>query len=261
MNRDIPHGLEELSTEQLDRLLQTELGKERIDRTQLVEILHVLEEREAEKPRVLNEEVRRAWENYRNAQKRSTANRPWLQAVKAAAVVVAVSALLLSAPAVAGSGFLQMIGRWTADIFHFSGTPEESAVPEDYVFETDNPGLQKVYEAACEMGIQHPVVPMWLPEEFELVQLDTYINDDFLAAEFKTSTDILSITIRKQKEPTDFTKDEENVVKYTRCAVDYFIVKNEDEIKIMWMAGMNACLISVSAHNLDTYKVIHSIYK
>ena len=46
---------------------------------------------------------------------------------------------------------------------------ERNEQPE-YVFETDHPGLQQIYDAVVEMGVTEPVVPMWVPEGYDLVE-------------------------------------------------------------------------------------------
>lgn len=263
MNKENPRRFKELSTEELDNLLNTELEKEKIDRTTVIEILRTLEEREADKPVELTEEVVRAWESYQNAPRRKSTivRKHSLWITRVAAIFVVISVLLVSIPAVAGLGFFETIAQWTADIFKFSGTPIKTEVPEDYVFETDNPDLQKVYDAVCEMGIKHPVVPMWLPKGYTLIRLAWFEENDSFVAEFRDGSEELVFSVRKGKQlETSFTKDDGYVEEYTKGTVKHYIVKNEIETKIAWVAGDRLGNISCSAQDINVHDIINSIY-
>ena len=166
--------IEQMSTEQLDEMLQHELEKESVDESAVHLIMEVLEKRDQDIPVEINPQIAAAWEKYQtraSVQSRVKFSfRSW--PVRIAAAVAVVIALALAMPQSAeAEGFWERLSRWTDSIFEFFA-PGDEVVAQEYVFKTDNPGLQQVYDAVTALGITDPVVPMWLPEGYELLQCE-----------------------------------------------------------------------------------------
>ena len=94
--------LEQLSTKQLDEMLQTELQKEAVDENAIRVILRVLRERETEMPVEVNEAAENAWVKY-SAQSAQYHAKKWGWAWRAATVTVILGAILLIAPTTANA--------------------------------------------------------------------------------------------------------------------------------------------------------------
>ena len=79
-----------------------------------------------------------------------------------ASVLVAITLLFALLPTQANAEtWWERLARWSDDFFSFFN-PNESEMTEDvYIFQTDNEGLQQVYDKVVELGITEPVVPMW----------------------------------------------------------------------------------------------------
>ena len=181
--------IEQMSTEQLDEMLLHELEKDSVDGSAVALIMEVLEKRDQNAPVEINPQVAAAWEKYQThapVQRRPKFSfRSW--PVRIAAAVAVVIALALAVPQNAeAEGFWERLSRWTESILEFF-TPGDEMAEQGYVFETDNPGLQQVYDMVTALGITDPVVPMWLPEGFELLQCEVTEtpSKSFVYARFK----------------------------------------------------------------------------
>ena len=179
-NTSLRERLEPMSTAELDALLQAELHREPPDKETLLVLVELLKQREAGNPVQVTPEIEEAWTAYRRDmdkldRKYSRRRRVsvWLARAASVAVIVGVLLAALVPQSAQAESFWKRLARWTDSIFEFINPGAEESEPEEYVFRTDNPGLQQVYDAVVEMGVTEPVVPMWLPEGYELVELTT----------------------------------------------------------------------------------------
>ena len=162
--------LEQLETAALDDLLQAELAKESPDPDSVRLIVSVLEERDAAAPAPVTAGEKAAWQRYRERmaglRRKPVSARRWL--ATAASVVLVLGLLFTVVPQQAeAETFWEMLQRWSSTVLvYFSGEGKKAEI--EYIFETDNPGLQQVYNAVVELGVTDPVLPMWLPEEYTL---------------------------------------------------------------------------------------------
>ena len=259
--------IEQMSTEQLDEMLLQELGKEPVDESAVRLIMEVLEKREQDTPVEVNKQIEAAWERYQAqtpVQKRprfSFGGWP----VRVAAVVAVITALIFAVPQdVEAEGFWERLTRWTDSIFEFFAPGESKQVDAEYVFETDNPGLQQVYDTVTALGITDPVVPMWLPEGYELVECE--VNESysktFMYARFKdgVGTITLDSAIRNTESPRQYSKDEANTKKREIAGVVHNILHNNDRWTAAWVKDRLECAIYIDCQEETLYKIIKSIY-
>lgn len=158
--------VEQLPTPKLDEMLQAELKKSPADPNAVRLILAVLEEREANEPVEMDDQTKLAWERYQNrleeikpqAKPVRHLRRRWLIPVAAMLAVVITCIIPMQANA---ETFREMLTRWKQDILEFFD-PSEKVIPKELVFKTDNEGLQQIYDAALEIGVEEPLIPMWL---------------------------------------------------------------------------------------------------
>ena len=260
-------GWKQTPTEELDQILQAELEKEHPNEEVVLPILHELEEREKDIPIKKTPEVLAIQNKLRKhdtSSKQSIHKRRWLAGI-AAAIAVICLVIMISTPTTQAESILDILFRWTNSIFEFF-TPEQDASnpPVEIVFETDNPGLQQLYDKVTELGVTESVVPMWLPEGFTLSELKERPMAGGIRAhgEFENSGDIILITYRIS---TDISpkveKEEASVELFEFGDVGHFIVENEGMLSVTWTLNGVECVINANVSKEDIYTIIKSIYR
>ena len=261
------NGWSEVPTPELDKLLQLELQKEEPNEEVVLGIMRVLQEREAQKTVEVTEDIQDAWERYREKAakpKKSSRKQVWLVRVAAAAVIGIV---ILAMPRTVGAeSLLDAFFRWTESIFEFF-TPEQDATKPsfEYVFKTDNPGLQQVYDKVTELGATEPVVPMWLPKGFELTELKSIrmSDGDKVYAFFRSNSRSIALSYRISVgiRAFEYEKEGSGVEAYEASEVCHFIMDNGENISVTWTVDGVECCITTDLEKEKVYKLIDSIYR
>lgn len=260
--------LEKLPSEQLDRMLHEELSKDIKDAKLILALSQILEEREPDMP---NPNVQEAWQTFVErynteiveapAQQKKSPYR-WIGGLAAAiAIFFLVS---FGIPKVAGyDNIIKLIASWTDDFFYLSA-PDEPPVQNEYVFETDHPGLQQVYDAVVELGITDPVVPTWLPEGYELVELTEFPTEDGekLHATFMRLDDDLVLYFRTSYNPvrSGFPKDKCDVESVEIGGHSVSLYSNNEKTVAIWRVGSIECFLSCAEEKSTTVSIVKSIY-
>ena len=260
--------LKTMPTQDLDEMLQAELHKENIDDDLVQLILEVLEKRETDRPVEINAEVTAAvnkYTTYLDGLEKAPAKptRKWSVMLKVASVLLVAGLLLFAVPqTVQAESFFEMLARWTDSIFEFFSPGDDNKQPE-YVFETDHPGLQQIYDAVVELGVTDPVVPMWVPEGYELknVKTDEWPTETTLYADLRKDESCITITIilRNEGVPFQHSKDIQNVETHEIAGVKHYVMSNYDEITATWIIDCVECSIVTDCQG-DYYKILESIY-
>lgn len=259
--------LEKLSTLELDTLLRKELDSDTPERETVLLVLSILEDRDPTDSDNRPAGAEEAWERLLNRPQQSDSKMPklgrkpakWLGAVAAAVLVIV---LLVTVPqSVGAENIFQIIGRWTRDIFNLSDGSARQ-VQDDYVFQTDHEGLQQLYDAVVAQGITEPVVPMWIPEGYVLVEfkvmspsIDTKIYAQFLNGEHYIQ---FVIENRNSDTKNKYPKDDINVDLYEYKGICYYIFSNEDTHKAIWDVGAE-CLLATNDTDQVLYNILNSI--
>lgn len=257
----------EMPTAQLDEVLQQELRKENPAEEVVLGILRVLQEREENCSVEVSEEIHDAWVQYSErtaTPKKINRKRMWFMSVAAAVVFCIV---ILTIPQTVGAeSVLDVFFRWTESVFEFfNPEQDEPKPPTEYVFQTDNPGLRQIYDKVTELCVTEPIVPMWVPEGYELVELKTaeipngskvyarlQLNGISIAMVYQISADIM---------PTLYEKEKTAIEAYEFSNVCYFIMDNDQNVSITWTVNGAECFISADLEREDIYQIIRSIYK
>lgn len=260
--------LEQMPTRELDEMLQAELRNEKLDDDLVRLILDVLETRETGHPVENNEEITAAVEKYAaylEGVKEPPARpaRRWGILLKVASILVVVGLLTFVVPQAANAeSFFEMLARWTDSVFEFFNPSEPNDQPE-YVFETDHPGLQQIYAAVVELGITDPVVPMWIPEGYELsnIKVDKWPAEDTIFAEFRNDeySIAFSIILHNNETPYQHAKDPQNVQECEIAGNKHYVFENDGEIIATWSAESIECVIATDCQE-DIHKILRSIY-
>jgi len=267
-NKTCPYqGWQQMPTEELDQILQAELEKEHPNEEVVLPILRELEEREKDIPVEKTPEVLEILEKlskHNTSSKPSIHKRRWFAGIAAAAAVVCIAVVSVS-PTVRAESLLDVLFRWTSSVFEFF-TPDQDASnpPVEIVFETDNPGLQQLYDKVTELGVTEWVVPMWLPEGFELSGLkdSPMPGGTKVFCNFENSGNDISITYRISTGITGkIEKEETGVELFEFGKIGHFIVENEDTISATWTVDGVECLLNANIAKEDFYSIIKSIYR
>lgn len=242
----LPQKMECCSDQELKNLLYGELDKEQPDRKTALRILEELEQREDQKQK---------------CNKRKVSKSIW----KAAIAAVVVLAFVFGAPPVFGAeNIFQLIGGWTKDLFALHSPNETQQLESEYVFKTDNPGLQQLYDAVSAYGISERVVPTWLPEGFQLVELkeSSEMNGPSLLAVFVRGNDsvILSLNAFGTDLHNKYPKNEETVIVHDVAGVKHYLVLNEGYWNAVWTADATECALVATLDIETIYCIINSIY-
>lgn len=257
----------EMSTAQLDVRLQRELKKENPEAEVVLGILHVLQDREADCPAQITEEVGAAWEKYKEKtaqQKKNTRRRVWFASVAAAVVICMV---IMAMPQTVGAeSIFDRFFRWTESVFEFFTPGLEKPKPSAaYVFQTDNAGLQQVYGKVTELGVTAPIVPMWVPEGYELTELKItpmpnsskvyailQLEDKAIILTYRVSADIIA---------SQHEKEDSAVEAYEYMNVHHFVMDNDENVSVTWVVDGAECSLSTGLEKEDVYEIIKSIYR
>ena len=136
---------------------------------------------------------------------------------------------------------------------------------EDYVFETDNPGLQQVYDAVVELGVTIPAVPMWLPEGYELAEItieETRIKQ-YVYARFLNNTQecSLKINILNGEAAKDYFKNDVDIQNHESAGMFHSLVRNMEVWAVSWRKDNIECSIFIDCQTDVLHEIIESIYR
>ena len=261
--------LEQLTTEQLDDLLNGELEKETPDGDKVRLILSILWEREKELPVQLTPKAENAWNTYKArtarldaAEKRAVKLRRW--GLRVASMAMILFCLLCAVPQKAEADSLfDKLARLTDSIIEFFSPGLENDNLIDYEFVTSNPGLQQVYDAVVELGVTDPVVPSWLPEGYELVECKKNIISQkiSLAAVFSNGTSefIYNIDIFDLDVSHKYQWDGTTVSVYEHCCNKYTLMQNNGRWAAVWFTDGAECFITLDCQEDTLYRILESI--
>ena len=256
-----------METPQLDSLLLEELRKEVPSAQRIRLISSILKERDRELAPQIDDNARRAWEAYLEKSVR-VKPKPWRMKpilVKAASLILVLLTLMALLPQKAeASNFFQRIIAWTEDVFSFASSQEETAPQEAYVFRTDNPGLQQVYDQVVELGITDPVVPMWLPEGYELGDFELIENPTktYLTATFSNGQigAVYQLRIYSDNVTSAYYKDGDIILEMEKCGITHTILRNQALLTAVWTADNIEGSIFIDCPEDTLIQIIESIY-
>lgn len=266
-DRDFREALRHISTQELDAILQEELRTVPVDRGSVKIILGELKEREKNSPVKNGAESGKAWIRYlsklRNDERSERGNSNRLVKGMAAALLIVFLLAWLPQEA-AAKGFFERISRWTNEFLELFSPDEVNENQYEYVFVTDNPGLQQVHDAVVEMGVTGPAVPMWLPDGYELVELKKYsarantsLYVRFANGEQET---VWQLDIYSDNTTRKIYKSEKSVAEYEFMGTLFQIVNNEESKLICWSQKNYELFFLVDYPEEVIYQIIHSIF-
>lgn len=259
--------LETLSADELRTMLHAETEKDVPDDDLVLSILHILEDREPEVLDTGSGKEKAAWKLFQKRVRARRKGRLMLKSnlLRVASVLLVICLLFAMVPQQAeANSWWQRLTKWTDEFFGFFRHEEDTFRLEEYVFETDNPGLQQVYDAVVKMGVTIPAVPMWLPEGYELAELTTeetpvkkYIHARFLN---NGNVCVLQINLLSTEGFKDYFKTELPVQEYEIGGVIHSIICNTENWSVTWTKDNIECAIFIDCSENVLYEIIESIY-
>lgn len=259
-------SLERLDTASLDELLRLELERETPDADVVRLIMSILEQRDRETPREMTPRDAQAWQRYQQRMASIGGNpKPFPHWITAAASLVVIIGLLFAVvPQQAqAETFWQMIQRWSSAVLDFLGA-EDQFRQTDYVFETDNPGLQQVYDAAVDVGISDPVVPMWLPAQSELAEIVIQKTPALQSVRTRFSHQgreiLYKLDMYMGETAHEYYIDDTHVETYERNGTTYNISQNADWWVVIWTKDNIECFLTLDCQEDTLRRILESIY-
>lgn len=258
--------LEKLPTSQLDAMLQEALRREPVEEDTVRLILSVLEDRDEETDEDPGPEAAEAWEAYLENTENVLPEPPrrgkWV--IRAASVVVVASVLFVLLPQEASARvFFDRIICWTEEFFE-QLSPNDNRTPEEYVFTTDDPGLQQLYDAVTELGVTQPVVPMWIPEGYTLTECKAHsaLSEKSVFGFFVNGTSGLGfrVVVYDENISSRYYKGEEDVTQFEKNGIVHNIMRNDNSWVVVWVRENIECSITIDCQEDELYKMIRSIY-
>lgn len=262
--------LEQMSDQQLNALLHQALQKEPVDGEFVRLVLQVLEDREPDNEPEIDETCNTAWKNFKihceedrtcMAAEKPAKNRSWV--LKAATVAAILAMLVFVAPAVSGAGnVVEMFGHWTSSIFDFFNP---DAVQPAYVFKTEHQGLQQVYDAVTELGITQPVVPMWIPEEYELVEIKNINTPTKVKVYAILAKDesiiVITVELCGTNAPHKYETEDAQTTEVEIGEITHYIERNDGAYVAVWFRDNLECSLTADCQEDTLLEVLKSIYK
>lgn len=266
----VRENLEQMPTERLDELLNAELEREDPDGNVVRLILGILWEREKDMTVEVTPKMEEAWAKYQRniAKLASTEKRPrkfrgWI--VKAASMAAILCLLIFAIPQQAeAESLFEKLARLTDSIVEFFSPGMGNDNTTEYVFETDNPGLQQVYDAVVALGVTEPVVPMWLPEGYELVECKTDETSKKKSLSTNLKNEDTEVVVKYDMYNTDvsheYHRENEQFVEYETAGVKHIIMRNNDRWVVIWFTESLECFLTLDCQEDTLYRILDSIY-
>lgn len=263
---DLRKEWEKLSTPDLEAMLQTELEKQVPDDDVVLLLLRILESREPDQLPELTDREKAAFELYkqrvRSRRKKRFFLPRWLSVAACGAVILGMLFTVMPQKAEAET-FWEMLQRLSDTVFEFFSREEKFSV-EGYPFQTDNPGLQQVYDAVVELGITDPMMPMWLPDGYEMVQLESKDTPMLKGMWARFSCEKGEIVYRLNVfdgEPAhQVYRDDAYYDSYERNGITFHITQNNDRWTVVWSKENIECLLTLDCQEDTLRRILKSIY-
>lgn len=263
--------LEQMTTEALRDMLDQELHADPVNDDAVRMLLSILRERRKNVTVEITPNLERAWEKYQRdtdeiwkGSRRSRTIRSWVTRAAAAAAVLAVLLVPIVPHETGAESLWEALVRWTTEIVEFFGPEDNTHRIVPYQFQTDNPGLQQVYDAVVDLCVTDPVVPMWLPEGYELVELEiienpakTRVHSRFLHLDNET---VFCVDIYNTDVSRMYQKDDIDAKIYEHSGVLHQILQNYENYSVVWSRNNVECLLVIDCQEDILDEILKSIY-
>ena len=265
--KQLDKDLEGLSTTDLEAMLREEVGREEPDDEAVLSLLHILEKREGVLPTELSDREQEALDRYRQKRKKVHGvlhMRGWL--TLAASLILVVTILFSTIPQDVNAesiwGMLQRIGDTVVE--YLSPDEHYHGLEDEYVFVTDHPGLQKVYDSVVELGITEPVVPMWIPDGYHLERIKVAEAPMTVGVSVWFSNNqselIYKMEIYVGEPAHQYYKDDTHYEIWELNGAYYHVSQKNEWWSVVWERENTECFLALDCQEEDLWRILDSIY-
>jgi len=182
--------------------------------------------------------------------------------VAAAAVVAVFVAVPFTASALRWDEIWNAVATWAKETFSF--VSEGQPTPTEPVIE-DERSYDALQELLAETDQDSDIVPTWIPNGYMLQDIrvdETPMQKNYMAF-YTCGEKELKISIRSymaaDPEKLEITEDIQEI--YTVAGVEYYIISNFDQLRVVWISGSYECNISGDLTVEEMKQMIDSIGK
>lgn len=267
-----------MTTEELEQILRLDASApegEESDTESLLYVMGVLANRR--KKNSTGKTALEAWEsfqqNYLSEAEESPEHRhkptsgrtapPWLgRLIAAAAVVVLVVCIPLTANALGWQEVWEVFARWAKETFSFVSSEDVEVSDPAADDELEYTSLQDMLERN---NRPYDMVPTWIPDGYVLERLEKDITpvQEIYRAYFVDGEKELMIRVQTYM-PSDVYNveiEEGGAEVYEAAGIEYYIISNVDQIRFVWIANSYECNVSGDLSIDEVKKMIDSIGK
>lgn len=269
-NKYMPEALTCLPREELRRILAEELHKPaaEIDDALVRTLMAELHSRGPDPAYVDDAAVDQVCAEFKeNSQKVQHHRKCWYQSwmLKVAAIVLVLGILFFALPGAAQANDISEVLSWWSDSAFQFFNPGKQPNTHIYVYETDHPGLQQLYDTVTELGIIDPIVPTWVPKGFELTELNSYpaLGSTMIFALFSREEFEILITFTKYEnlsKTLQYEKNMENTKIWDLGCTEHYVLSNTNNHIVTWITNGIECSLAADCPEEDVYKIMKSIY-
>ncbi len=194
--------------------------------------------------------------------KRKGAARWQRWAAAAAAMLILLLGTSLTAQAF-GCDLFEIIAQWTKETFHL-GTYGDPGNVDEPSPDGKNP-YASLQDALDKHKVAYPLVPTWIPEGYieESVEIRESPKQRVFTARYNYNDNVLWVRIADYLNgyPMQIEQSEDLIEKYTLEGVDYYIFKNHEQLRAVWVRERYECYIIGDFDLSEMKKIIDSIGK
>lgn len=264
-----PEALTYLPREELRRILTEELHKPttEIDDALVRVLMAELRSRGADPSFVDDAAVEQVCTKFNESTQKAQPHRKhWYQSwmLKVASIVLVLGVLFFALPGAAQADDIHEVLSWWSDSAFQFFNPGKQVGTQTYSYKTEHPGLQQIYDTVTELGITDPIVPSWVPNEFELTELKVHqMLDCHVMHARMISKDhqlLISFVINDKGTIFQHEKDEDTVNIWELAGYEHYLVSNNGQQIVTWLMSGIECTLSTDCSEEEVYRIIKSIY-
>ena len=169
----------------------------------------------------------------------------WRRLIAAAAVVVLLICVPVTAGAFGWGNLWHSFARWAKETFSFVSGESAQVSEPDTVHRGEASSLKELLEASKRDA---SVVPTWIPEGFSLEKIEKDITpaQEIYRARYLDGDKNLEIRIQSYvREDAGKIEVNENLTEvYKSSDVDYYIITNNEKIQAIWLKDSYECYIA-----------------
>ena len=179
----------------------------------------------------------------------------WLRTLTATAAMVAILLVGAVTAEAFGMNIWKAIVQWTQETFHF-GEWDNSNTNDDLPYTS----LQEALEKG---KITTPLVPTWIPDGYELVDITIERNpfQKQYRATYMRGESILKITVQEHLDNEPFYVEQSDglIEEYEVSGITYYLFKNNERTQAVWVVDSFECRITGELAISDLKIMIASI--